>query len=284
MLYQQGRRADLCTLIAPSFESSAPSLHVPEASENERAAVLALFDRLVRLPTFAHHPACRYWSNHLLYVGRHPLCLGCTCMFAGIVAGVALILSGVYEALTPSQAFMLGFMAYVPTLVQVRYQRYWFKVVYRFSLGNGIVLAVWAALFGAPWLSWGAVVNVLYLLTVATLYVGTVRWRAKHLDVPCRRCPEGRFPFCSWRQPELRAAVRDHQADLVTLPKPLVQFLQVVDSTFSMLQSGEGAWRVTFLGWCCDSSPAMGEPPHRPLASAETATGPVPTTRSSDVP
>lgn len=166
---------------------------------------------------------------------------------AGVASGAALAFSGALAELSPIQAFAFGCAAYLPTLVQVRYQRYWFKMLSRFSLGIGIVLALSAALFGGSWLSWTVLQNLLFLAIFIGLYLGTVQWRAKHLDVPCTQCPEGSFPFCSWRRAEIRAALLDHERAALTLPEPVVAFLRVLDDDLAESQRAGTASSVTFV-------------------------------------
>jgi hypothetical protein len=192
-----------------------------------------LLSRLVRLSPFAHHPSCSYWSNHLIHLGRYPICLGCFCMSVGMALGVLMLLVGVFSSFAPWERFLLGFAAYTPTLIQIYRQRYVFKIAARFLLGVGTALAVSSSISGYPWDNVYAIVNLGFLSVFILLFVGTSRWRSRHLDVPCLRCPEGRFPFCSWRHPNIVAALRQHEAGFATLPSETASFLYAVDRSLS---------------------------------------------------
>ena len=149
-------------------------------------------------------------------------------MSVGLATGSLLVYPFVAAALTPLEVFLLAVLFYCPTTVQIYYQRYAFKVMSRFLLGNGIALALGAALVGHP-AGWAeAIWRIGFLAIFIALFVGTLRWRARHLDVPCHRCPEGQFPFCSWRLKQLDATVARHAAAPDYLPEGLAAFVGAV--------------------------------------------------------
>jgi hypothetical protein len=226
---------------------TATTFEVPGATPDQRAAAAAFTSRLMRLPTLAHHCACPYWSNHLIYLGSRPLCLGCTCMYPGIVLG--LIVSAIFlqHILTPWQLFLAGFVAYTPTLVQVFYQKYAFKIVARFLLGNGIAFMLFPVAWGYSWASLSALANLGFLVAFVALYVFTTRLRNRHIDIPCLRCPEGRFPFCSWRHQEIKGALREYERDRSFLPDTMAQFLYAMDTHIDALRRGEQSQTVQFM-------------------------------------
>jgi hypothetical protein len=191
-------------------------------------------------------------------------------MYVGLAFGSATLLASGNSRPEPWQSFMLGVVAYSPTLLQVRYQRYAFKVVSRFCLGLGLALALSAGFFGYPWDSLLAGANVLFLSSVAALFVLTSRWRARHLDIPCLRCSEGHYPFCSWREPEITAALRTYEREPSSLPVSVASFLFAVESQYFPQDKDAGHPPVPFRD---SSSNAGSGPPHR---------GATPSTRHED--
>jgi hypothetical protein len=173
----------------------------------------------------AHHPHCDRHRHHLIWVGRRPLCLGCTCMAVGLPLGVALGLA--LGLATPSfeQVLALGVLL-VPTAVQPFFQRKAFKVFARtcagiFSGVYGVVLGG-LALRSEWWLLVGS--GAAYLLAARALL-----WlRARFPDNPCARCPLGAFPTCSWNldrllasaDPLLRQALSQGQVEVLTPQSP----------------------------------------------------------------
>ncbi len=222
-------------------------LEIPGASPGERATAARLLGELIQLPFFAHHPACRHWNNHLIRVGGHPCCLGCTCMYTGMLLGLPLFWLVARPVAGGWTLFGLGLLAYAPTLVQIYYQRYAFKMVSRTSLGIGIVFMLSAALFGHPW-GWSAApASVTMLALFVLLYEMTTRLRARHLDVPCERCTEGSFPFGAWRQPRIHEYLAAAARDADPLPDSLHAFLTVLDAQLSGGGGGAGTPAVEFV-------------------------------------
>jgi len=221
-------------------------IHLPSGSNDDEKALAGIFEDLTRLPSFAHHPACKYWHNHLIYVRGHPCCLGCLCMYSGMLMALVpfyLLLNGLAP---PWLLFAIGFVAYTPTVFQIWYQRYSFKIASRFSLGFGIVFMLGAALFGYPWASAWCLANIAMLGAFLALYRATTQVRSRHLDVPCDRCPEGRFPMCSWRHEQIQGLVRRSETGEMPLPPAMADFFNVLDQHLTALAEGASSERVEF--------------------------------------
>lgn len=200
-------------------------VHLPRASPAEESASRALLDRLTRISRVAHHPTCKYWSNHLIRVGPLSLCLGCTALAMGLVAGVATLVA--LRDSWPDQEllFLLGLGLYLPTLLQIRWQAYWFKLTARALLGFAVAILLAVALFMDSWESLeGLAMHGLLLAIFVVSARLTLKLRSRRLDVPCDRCPEGRLPFCSWRKEEIRAALAT--AETSQLPPAFRRFLE----------------------------------------------------------
>jgi hypothetical protein len=239
MVYGKGLRSRLWTLVhfAGVHPPTGEHVMVPGATEAELRSTLLVLHRLTRLPRFAHHPACNYWNNHIIRIGKHPLCLGCTAMYTGLLTGVGFLTFGGMLAMDPSLRFSLSLFLYSPTVVQVHYQKYWFKALARFLLGIAVALALSASSHGYYWNSIYAVLNIAFLATFIGLYIGTKRYRQRRLDVPCLRCPEGRFPFCGWRRELMAETLRAHESGRHRLPLSFAAFLLVANAQASTLTS-----------------------------------------------
>lgn len=201
-------------------------VEVPGASAAQAVAAKRLLDRLMRIPGLAHHPTCRYWDNHLIRIGTASLCLGCTALGIGLVAGVMALVAS--RGHWPSQPLLFGsgVLLFLPTLVQVKWQAYAFKLVARSLLGFAVSLLLACALFMDSWTTFpGLGMHALLLGTFLAVGWWTLKLRSRHLDVPCDRCPEGRLPFCAWRREELREALARDDATR-ELPPALRSFMQ----------------------------------------------------------
>jgi len=146
----------------------------------------------------AHHPHCDRHRHHLLWIMGRPLCLGCTCMVAGTCIGVALA----YWSQTWFHHWVAWFVAHAvavaPTAAQPWFQRKTYKMGARSLLGiatgSYLLGAAWFAPFPSPRLLWTAASLCAFALTARLLL-----WiRARHIDDPCRDCPQGSFPICEW--------------------------------------------------------------------------------------
>jgi hypothetical protein len=95
----------------------------------------------------AHHPHCERYFNHLLWYRGRPFCLGCTCMYTGIVLGfpTALIFQDTYSTLVAWLTLHLLLVA--PTIAQPFVQLKCYKIVARLLLGVCITTYFLSGLF-----------------------------------------------------------------------------------------------------------------------------------------
>jgi hypothetical protein len=123
------------------------NLYYPGTSQEEHNVVLLFLNGLSKIPIFAHHPTCQYHSNHLIKIGDINFCLGCFFMYSGIITGsLILYLSGA-STITPWEIFLMGFLFFPPTIIQIFYQKYLFKAFSRFLLGIAISLFISSIIF-----------------------------------------------------------------------------------------------------------------------------------------
>lgn len=159
--------------------------------------------------TGAHHPHCDRYRHHLIWFLGHPLCLGCTCLYCGMLVGIPLTL-----AVDWSQVYLVSWVsvhliALLPTALQPWCRRKSFKIVSRTILGicitsyfiSGLLLlspAMYPTLFRSA-------VPVAFIVGYKTL----TALRNRRIDDPCETCPLGVFPTCEWNLPRLLAENSD---------------------------------------------------------------------------
>ncbi len=161
----------------------------------------------------AHHPHCGRYDQHLLRPLGIPLCLGCVCMYSGLLLTlVAVLYSWPPTSFSTALIFCgVGGLALVPTFLQPFVQRRWFKIPSRLALGAGLGLLV-GALLVAP-LDWqGWVFRALVVGITAGLARLAMTLRDRQRDDPCQGCPWGTYPLCAHNLEHLvqvRAAADD---------------------------------------------------------------------------
>lgn len=160
--------------------------------------------KLLKIPQLAHHPTCNFYRNHLLYLFGKPFCLGCFCMSCGIfITTILFVLFNLYQY-HPTNLFILGILIYIPTVFQVKYQKYFFKAFARFLLGGSVVLCLTSIFLLRNWFSFEIIYSLGYLTLFIIIYKTTQKFRAKNIDNPCKGCVKGHFPFCSWKVNEMK--------------------------------------------------------------------------------
>ncbi|UWU45778.1 hypothetical protein [Limnospira platensis] len=117
----------------------------------ETPAFSKFINNLGKIPSLAHHPACKYYHNHIIWIGRFPLCLGCLMMSCGIIAGLGLIPHlGIFKNLPFFVLLSLGVLLYIPAIIQIWVQKKFYKIIARFCLGVSVVFLCYAGLWLTP--------------------------------------------------------------------------------------------------------------------------------------
>lgn len=153
----------------------------------------------------AHHPHCERHAHHLIWLGGHPLCLGCLCVVLGAAAGGVLSPQLPWERCSLPLWAMLHLLMLAPTMIQPYVKVKAYKVVARVMLGASMVSY---AMSGMLWIVPPAPIPqwLLHLAVPMMLVVGyklLSHQRIKRLDDPCSSCPLGVYPTCSWNLPSL---------------------------------------------------------------------------------
>lgn len=153
----------------------------------------------------AHHPHCKRHGEHLLWIQGRPFCLGCSCMYGGILGGTSLSPLAPWESSGFTLWLVIHLCAIAPTAIQPWYQRKAFKIASRFALGvasASYFLSGWRIQQGAlP--TWGFV--LLMAAVFGSFAVALLSLRRRFTLDPCDSCPHGTYPTCDWNLPRLLA-------------------------------------------------------------------------------
>jgi len=155
--------------------------------------------RLEMKPLLAHHPSCHYYNHHLIWIGKLPLCLGCSMMTCGMVSGLLWLPH--LELLTTQPFYVLlalGIFLYIPALLQIWIQVKAYKVLARYLLGVSVTVLIYAGLWMTPFTVWGWILKIGFVIGFILVWNLTLKVRSHYSKSPCQNCPEGRFPLCSY--------------------------------------------------------------------------------------
>jgi hypothetical protein len=167
-------------------------------------SLIEFLTEIQRLPILAHHPACKYYHNHLVWLGNIPLCLGCSMMACGILAGVLLLQIPLLSAYPFYYLLILGVLLYIPAVLQIWIQIKSYKLLARFSLGIAVAFLFYAGCWLTPW-SWiGLILRVGFLVIFGLVWNITLKLRSQESKSPCNRCPEGQFPICAYTKTRIQ--------------------------------------------------------------------------------
>ena len=151
----------------------------------------------------AHHPHCERHDHHLLWIKKHPYCLGCVCLYTGLIGGIL-----VFALIYPMQISFLNWLGIniallVPTVFQPFIQKKSYKVVSRWLLGLCIASYFLSGFFitNLPVNSW---IFRISQIGMFALIFSILTWiRNSKIDNPCNKCPLGNYPVCEWNLPRL---------------------------------------------------------------------------------
>jgi len=165
----------------------------------QERAFLEFIRALEWTPALAHHPACRHYSHHLIWIGKLPLCLGCTMMACGAISGLFLLPHLSILINSPFHYLLaVGVLLYLPAICQIWIQRKTYKLIARFLLGISVVFLMYAGLWLTSWSLIGWTLRSGFLIIFIIVWKLTLKLRAQRSSSPCHHCPDGRFPICSY--------------------------------------------------------------------------------------
>lgn len=165
----------------------------------------------------AHHPDCDLHSHHLIRILGHPICLGCFCVCLGIILGVLIFSFYLPRNVYGPHLYMIGVLAYLPTIVQFRMQSKAFKIVSRFMLGIAVVLLLGPIFFRYDWGNDAFIWEFVAIFIFFVVLKLTLDVRNLFLDNPCFKCSRGKYPFCTYKLPDLKrlAQIRNNSEQML---------------------------------------------------------------------
>lgn len=175
-----------------------------------------LYDILAKEPKFSHHPACKFYSNHILWIRNVPFCLGHFGMISGIGLGSVLLFS--FNFINWWLNLIIGICLYLPTLAQIKFKLpKVLKLISRGFLGVGIVFQ-FTFIYLLPWDLMNLVLKIILLIIFWKVRAETLKLRGQNLDNPCINCEEGIYPFCNYKRPYIEKLIDNNEiSDVIML-------------------------------------------------------------------
>lgn len=159
---------------------------------------------LSKYKLLAHHPDCDLHSHHLTRLFGYPICLGCFYVCLGMIFGVLISFFYLPRNFSGPQLYMIGVLAYLPTIVQFKIQKKTFKIFSRFMLGNAVIFLIGSIFFkynlGSYEFAWKLIALFIFFVILKL----TLKIRNRFLDNPCFTCNRGKYPFCTHKLPDLK--------------------------------------------------------------------------------
>jgi hypothetical protein len=155
----------------------------------------------------SHHPTCPRHHNHLIWYNNRAYCLGCTCMYSGVVIGfLSLIIFFLKYEVNIKHYIICSFALLIPTIIQPWLQMKSFKILSRLCLGISLSL-VSSSFYFMYWHFNHNILDILiYISSYSILGYSLYMLRKIKLNDPCVNCPEGVYPLCNWNLKNLKTS------------------------------------------------------------------------------
>jgi len=203
----------------------------------ETPAFSKFIENLGMTPWLAHHPACKYHHNHIIWVGNLPLCLGCSMMGSGMFVGIMLIpYLGILKDLPFFVLLSLGVLLYIPAVLQIWIQQKNYKILARFSLGIAVIFLCYAGLWLTPISTVGLILKLGFITIFYIVWNLTLRLRSQYSKSPCQNCPEGRFPLCSYTTHRIPKLAQQYFSESDGTNSEADEFVTALQSVYSQPQ------------------------------------------------
>lgn len=200
----------------------------------ETPAFSKFISDLGRIPSLAHHPACKYHHNHVIWIGRFPFCLGCLMMSCGMIAGMVLIPRLIsFTDLPFSVLIVLGVLLYFPAIIQIWVQKKLYKIIARVCLGVSVILLCYSGLWLTPNSTIGWFFKFGFIIVFSVVWNLTLRLRSRYSKTPCKNCPEGRFPLCAYTTHRIPKLARNYFLESDKTNPEADEFIAALQSLYS---------------------------------------------------
>ena len=172
----------------------------------------SVMKELSKFRRFSHHPDCKYHHNQLVGINGHPICLGCFCIYSGMLFGILLLLVFDWWAKHWLLFSFFGLCSFSLPFILVSTQIRSIKMLGRFSLGVGIIVYLGTTLYYPPLTPELLLFRLGAVIVFSIAYNGALIYK-KGRNNPCENCVEGPFPLCSARKEEIVQLLSTEQLD-----------------------------------------------------------------------
>lgn len=160
--------------------------------------------KLISFESFAHHPTCHHYNNHLISLFKKKICLGCFFTYFGILIGSLLYFFQNISAKDWWVVWLCALVLFIPTIGQFWIKNKIFKSISRFFLGICITFLILTILFN---LQWDSIIHIflkiILTIKIILVYKITQKYRQKYMDNPCLHCDKGQYPLCEYNLPKI---------------------------------------------------------------------------------
>jgi len=158
------------------------------------------------IPALAHHATCKCFNHHLIRIGSNSFCLGCSCLAIGVIFFMTLsIFTMVFaplqiKKLNPWQVVSIGSIFTALTFIQPFFQKKWFKILSRTSLGFGISMLWFGAMGLLSYDNIGLILRGVFILIFTIMLKLSLIFRNHYTIKTTCKCGRNAYPYCPENQ------------------------------------------------------------------------------------
>ena len=130
-------------------------------------------------------------------------------MYSGLFLGLIISQLIDWGSMSLPQWILVHWAALAPTLLQVRFQFKWFKVISRTLLGIATTTYFISGFFFVNFFTPHLAFCLAMILVFALFCAAMLKFREIKTPNPCDDCPLGTFPTCEWNMPNVLAEIED---------------------------------------------------------------------------
>lgn len=166
------------------------------------------------IPRFAHHPTCKCYNHHLIRFNSYSFCLGCFSLGTGAILCIALaVLAYILEptqvkGLNPWLVICIGNLLTTLTFIQPFFQKKWFKILSRASLGFGITALWLGSMCLLSWDSQGLILRCVFILVFLLMFKLSLQFRNNYTTKTVCNCGSNAYPYCPENQTRIKKLLK----------------------------------------------------------------------------